>query len=1434
MIYHLLTLTIIFICCSSCHGQVKDGYDNTVNQIFYVTPTTNNVCPRDPCFTLSHYSRNQHIYFCTNAKLHFLPGVHRLNEQILLEGTTNFTTFTLVGGESGPSKIVFTGQAALKLADIKSVVIESLQFSGNYDLNISNTERLVAINLQFTSINGRGFTFENISNITATNIALSNSFNASSVGVFKSSNGVFTNLTVMNNSCDSVVTINQSFIQFREVNIFGNNTAKKYSSLLVANSTVTFTGFTEFTQSRCEKEGGSMNIINSTVVLRDWLELSGNSAIDSGGAVQLTHSVLLLQGSIDVINNSITQSTEYVLFGGAISSIESNITIHGRVTFSNNHIAVSYSTAFGGAIGARRSTLFLSGIMNFHHNYIRSFISHGGAILLSNSSLVATDVNFTFTENSALNGGAIALTARPDLKLTYLSTLSVKGNTLFEANSAEYFAGGLLGNGLVDIRFIGDTTFDRNGESQAAFSQASGGQVLFSGWTEIKGGYSQSCKFTRGTFNILNNVHVAFNGTTTFVNNTCSAGIMSIKHASVVFLGHSYFLKNHGDIIVVQSSNLSLISEQALFQENELGTTIIAQTSTVKLEGDSIQFTRNSIGCINLIQSNITINGTVTMMSNRASVGPGINSFDSRIHMYGDYQFSKNTASGDGGLIFAIRSDIHFDGPTFKFIENKAARGGAMYVIDSSVYLSGHHTFITNNAVTGGMINLGFNSVIHFEDLNMTCINNTAERGAIIYVDDMFSSVDCMDNSAVPASRNPTTIRSQCFYTKANDVNIVHSGNVARNVGSVLFGGNLKRCNVVLADKKFIRLFHINASLNEITSNPYQIVFCNQSKINLFQKDVAIKAVPGKLFSVTVAGLDQIYQLISSTIRAEFPAESNYTARLAQFQSKQTTNNSCTELNYRIYTQASRIELILYAEGSCNKLGTASKTALIQLGPCPDGFQLVGDECTCATELLKYTSVCNVDDGSILNNGDFWAGGLYKNGSYVGVILFPHCPFDYCTEDAVNFTLSDPDTQCAHSRSGIICGQCRFSYSFKLGGSGCSRCSSNYLVTFGLLFLFALIGLLLVVLLMLLKLTVAFGTLNGLIFYANIVGANKDIFIPQEGPLRLFISWLNLDFGFSVCFYNGMDTYAHTWMQFLFPFYIWMLIGIIIVISHYSIWMTKKLGSNPVAVLATLILLSYAKLLRTVITVFYFARLQLPHGHTSTVWLYDGNISYLHGKHIPLFIFALLFFVFIFLPYNLLLILGSWLQKVSGEKINESHGKALLRKSFVGWYSDYRIQSFMLAYTAPYSVEYEFWTGMFLMLRCVLFLVFANNALGDASTNLLAITTTTFGVLVLTRVFNGRIYGHRYVDFLEALFLLNLGVLSSATYYTMLTGGNQQAVAGVSVGTTFVLFLGIVAYHALKQIVSSNLYKVVTMKLINLFHLIRNIMINWKTVTNNH
>ena len=145
-------------------------------------------------------------------------------------------------------------------------------------------------------------------------------------------------------------------------------------------------------------------------------------------------------------------------------------------------------------------------------------------------------------------------------------------------------------------------------------------------------------------------------------------------------------------------------------------------------------------------------------------------------------------------------------------------------------------------------------------------------------------------------------------------------------------------------------------------------------------------------------------------------------------------------------------------------------------------------------------------------------------------------------------------------------------------------------------------GVALVFLLLICKLTVATGTLSGLVFYANIVGVNHTMFLPM-GSLSVFIAWLNLDLGIETCFYNGMDAYSKTLLQFVFPVYIWVLLGLLILISHYSQRFANMLGSNPVAVLATLILLSYAKLLRTVITAVYFIDLNYQHHYNRRAWL---------------------------------------------------------------------------------------------------------------------------------------------------------------------------------------------------------------------------------------
>ena len=73
-----------------------------------------------------------------------------------------------------------------------------------------------------------------------------------------------------------------------------------------------------------------------------------------------------------------------------------------------------------------------------------------------------------------------------------------------------------------------------------------------------------------------------------------------------------------------------------------------------------------------------------------------------------------------------------------------------------------------------------------------------------------------------------------------------------------------------------------------------------------------------------------------------------------------------------------------------------------------------------------------------------------------------------------------------------------------------------------------LAGIGLVAFLLLLNMTVAVGTLNALIFYANIIAANSSIFLPFSEPtfITVFISWLNLELGIDTCYFQGLDTYT--------------------------------------------------------------------------------------------------------------------------------------------------------------------------------------------------------------------------------------------------------------------------------------------------------------------
>ena len=142
----------------------------------------------------------------------------------------------------------------------------------------------------------------------------------------------------------------------------------------------------------------------------------------------------------------------------------------------------------------------------------------------------------------------------------------------------------------------------------------------------------------------------------------------------------------------------------------------------------------------------------------------------------------------------------------------------------------------------------------------------------------------------------------------------------------------------------------------------------------------------------------------------------------------------------------------------------------------------------------------------------------------------------------------------------------------------------------------------------------------------------------------MFISWLNLEFGIDMCFFPGMDTYVRTWLQLAFPAYIILLVVLVIIISSYSIRFSKLIGKkDPVATLATLILLSYARILEICFESLSVGILPYPDGTKEHLWLPDATVKYdLSGKHIPLYLAAVLILM-VGLIYTALLFLWQWL-----------------------------------------------------------------------------------------------------------------------------------------------------------------------------------------------
>ena len=471
-------------------------------------------------------------------------------------------------------------------------------------------------------------------------------------------------------------------------------------------------------------------------------------------------------------------------------------------------------------------------------------------------------------------------------------------------------------------------------------------------------------------------------------------------------------------------------------------------------------------------------------------------------------------------------------------------------------------------------------------------------------------------------------------------------------------------------------------------------------------------------------------------------------------------------------TNNGRCELFLTASPFLNKV---YDVFYVQLLPCPVGFTLQHEICDCDPILLNYIVKCDIDHSAIRRPANTWitAHPQANDSKY----LISDCPMDYCLSYSSNVNLLHPDLQCQYNRTGILCSQCQHHLSIVFGSSRCMECTNLHIL---ITIIVIVAGIVLVTSLYVLKFTVTTGTINGIIFYANIVSINDSVFFVNNSvfkPLRVFISFTNLDLGIETCFYNGMDNYYKTLLQLFFPFYLIIIAVSIIAASRYSTRILRLTYTRSLPVLATLFLLSYTGVLRTVLTVLfsYSTITHLPSGHQQIVWSIDASVPLFGLKFIIIFITCVVLFLLL-IPFNITLLFTRFLLRF--RLIN--HFKPIL-DAFQGSYKD----------------KHYYWVGVHITLRSIFF------ALYGFQTKLRLLITTL--ILVLCIAYHSHTFPHKnkLVNIQKFLLLFNLTILYAVSY--QYSGSVFSTVTNIMISLAFIQFCTILLYHFLTYVCHCNI-----------------------------
>ena len=783
----------------------------------------------------------------------------------------------------------------------------------------------------------------------------------------------------------------------------------------IGHSNISITN-SAFTSNTIGGDGGGLFIYSNTgthnIAIINSAFLTNNIIGGNGSGLHIysatgTHAITITNSAFLTNNIGSNGGGMYIYI---VSGIHNNITITNSV-FTNNT-----AHGFGGGLWIHVQTSDTITITCTNSSFINNIIiGDGGGLVINTNNGTHNNITITnsaFTNNRVYGyGGGLYINIQTAETATYITCSTFSNNTIGGRG------GGLFVYFDSSTGTLNDITIKNNDFTNNTIGGGGGGGVFY---------------FATGTHNITI-TNSAFTNNRVDHNVACGLHIYTDTSTKRNININTNTNPNNGGGLLIDTSTDStgaytnIIITNSDFSNNTIscsiggGLSIIAYAGTHNVSITNSAFSNNNIisGFGGGLFISVTHNNNITTCITNSA-------------------FTSNTAGYGGGLCIDTETRINNNVIIIKSIfANNKGSGILVLTYVTLIFTEGHSIVANNSSPTdGGGISLADNSYLTTSNGGrISFINNTANRyGGAIYSTDN-------DNALLRYKviyHNQLYDRCTVYNLSATFIN-----NSAARAGDNLYGGVLTICNISTSSNDYEYLHYLLQCINvpdkikhapsvhplsPVSSDPIVVCPCVDGFVKCNIASLHREVYPGQIFNVSLVTVGLCGGVSPGTVVVEHDNQ----IKLISGTTTDYTSTSCTTLNYTVKLTTNIISK-LYTTITLNiadadiiiKIGSRPINLTLAMLPCPLGLvvDFTSGDCVCNNNIIHVSGViCNTSwmPRPIQRSGNNW---IYHRFDYYNcTIAHIGCPFDYCQESHIKFSLNESDLQCNYNRSGILCG----------------------------------------------------------------------------------------------------------------------------------------------------------------------------------------------------------------------------------------------------------------------------------------------------------------------------------------------------------------------------------------------------------------------------